>query len=81
MEALRLEVSPAAANKTGKLAVLDSELCIGCGVCAHKCPTQSLVLERREVTQDPPESVYEYGMRFMADRQAAQERREQMEGN
>jgi NAD-dependent dihydropyrimidine dehydrogenase PreA subunit len=80
MEALRLEASPAADNKTGKTAVLESERCIGCGVCVHKCPSKSLVLEHREETIDPPGNIFEYGMRFMADRQAAQERLEQLEG-
>jgi len=71
MEALRLEDSPEARNKTGKVAVLDPDLCIGCGVCAYKCPTKSLTLERREVIVDPPKDVRDYMKRFMADRQAA----------
>jgi ferredoxin len=70
MEALRLEDSPQAKNKTGKVAELDPSLCMGCGVCAHKCPTQSLVLERREVIVDPPEDGRDYMKRFMAERQA-----------
>jgi len=70
MEALRLEDSPEARNKTGKFAVLDPDLCIGCGVCAYKCPTKSLMLERREVIVDPPKDVRDYMNQFMADRQA-----------
>ncbi len=70
MEVLRLEDSPQAKNKTGKVPEPDSSLCIGCGVCAHKCPTQSLVLERREVIVDPPEDGRDYVKRFMAERQA-----------
>jgi NAD-dependent dihydropyrimidine dehydrogenase PreA subunit len=66
MEALRLEPSPEAKNKTGKAAVLDPEKCIGCGVCAHKCPTNSLVLQRREKTQDPRD----YLQRVFSEKQA-----------
>lgn len=46
--------------------------CIGCGVCAHKRPAHSLILERREVITDPPLDGRDYVKRFMADRQAAQ---------
>lgn len=70
MEALQLEDSPEAKKKRGKVAKLDPSLCIGCGVCAHKCPTQSLVLERREVIVDPPEDARDYMKRFMVERQA-----------
>ncbi len=73
MEALRLQESPQARNKMGKVAGLTPDLCIGCGVCAHKCPTQSLALERREAIVDPPQDVRDYGMRFLADRQAQTE--------
>ncbi|UCD56774.1 MAG: 4Fe-4S binding protein [Candidatus Hydrogenedentota bacterium] len=79
MEALRLEASPEADNKTGKVAGLEPELCIGCGVCAYECPTKSLVLVRRGVTTDPPRNMLEYGMRFMADNQAARGRLGQTE--
>jgi ferredoxin len=54
-------------NKTGKVAALDPELCIGCGVCAYKCRSRSLVLEPREVIEDPPLNLREYGMRLFAD--------------
>jgi len=54
-------------NKTGKVSVVNPDLCIGCGVCAYKCPTQSLVLERREVIQGPPKDAREYTMLVMAD--------------
>jgi ferredoxin len=80
MEALRLEESSHAMNKTGRIAVLEPERCIGCGVCAYKCPTKSLVLVRREEITEPPESMQDYGLRFMMARQEAEERREQMKG-
>ena len=58
-------------NKTGKVSVVNPDLCIGCGVCAYKCSTQSLVLERREVIQEPPKNASEYGMLVTADFAAA----------
>jgi formate hydrogenlyase subunit 6/NADH:ubiquinone oxidoreductase subunit I len=74
MEALRLESSAAAKNKTGKVAVLDPGLCIGCGVCAHKCPTHSLVLEKRERMADPPVDPRDYMRRYLAEKQEAGKR-------
>ena len=41
-------------NKRGKVAMLNPDLCIGCGVCAYKCPSKSLVLQRRVTIQHPP---------------------------
>lgn len=57
-------------NKTGKVSVVNTDLCIGCGVCAYKCSTKSLVLERREPVQHPPKTGRDYFMQYMADRQA-----------
>ena len=54
-------------NKTGKVSVLNPDLCIGCGVCAYKCSTQSLVLERREVIQHPPKDARENTRLVVAD--------------
>jgi NAD-dependent dihydropyrimidine dehydrogenase PreA subunit len=54
-------------NKSGKVSVLNPDLCIGCGVCAYKCPTQSLVLERREVIEHPPKNARENMMLITAD--------------
>jgi ferredoxin len=42
-----------------------------CGVCAHKCPTNSLVLQRREKTQDPPIDPRDYMQRFFSGKQAS----------
>lgn len=74
MEALRLEDSADARNKTGKAAVLDPERCIGCGVCAYKCPSKSLVLELRSVLTEPPENPREYIKGFFLDRMAAEKK-------
>ena len=46
-------------NKTGKVAVVDPDLCIGCGVCAYKCPTKSLILKSREVIRITPKDQQE----------------------
>jgi formate hydrogenlyase subunit 6/NADH:ubiquinone oxidoreductase subunit I len=70
MEALRLELSGEAKNKTGKVAVLDPGKCIGCGVCAHKCPTNSLILQRREKSQNPPIDPRDYMQKFFAERKS-----------
>lgn len=58
-------------NKQGKLAVLETKLCVGCGVCAFKCPSKSLVLERREEIDHPPKNVQEYTRQVMSDFAAA----------
>jgi formate hydrogenlyase subunit 6/NADH:ubiquinone oxidoreductase subunit I len=70
MDALQLKFFDDVQNKYRKAPVLDPFLCLGCGVCVHKCPTDSLTLERREEIHDPPENVREYAMRFMEDRKA-----------
>ncbi len=54
-------------NKSGKVSVANTDLCIGCGVCAYKCPTNSLVLERREVIEHPPKNEREHVTLVMAD--------------
>jgi len=65
-----LKFSEASQNKFGKAPVLDNGLCLGCGVCVHKCPTESLTLERKDEIVDPPQDIREYSMRFMEDRKA-----------
>jgi len=54
-------------NKTGKVAELNPECCIGCGVCAYKCPSQSLTLARNQIEHHPPQTVRDWAMQFMAD--------------
>ncbi len=67
---IQIKFSTVVQNKYGKAPVLEPELCLGCGVCVHKCPTDSLTLERKEEIENPPQNMREYGMRFMADRKA-----------
>ena len=57
-------------NKTGKVSALDAERCIGCGVCAYKCQSQSLTLKRNEVEHHPPQTGRDWVMQFMADTRA-----------
>jgi len=71
MEALRLEESAEAQNKTGKVARLAPERCIGCGVCVYKCPGGALMLEEREEIEEPPKDAREYGMLYTEDRRRA----------
>ncbi|MCI5647896.1 MAG: 4Fe-4S dicluster domain-containing protein [Fusicatenibacter sp.] len=39
----------AAAKKRRKLAAVNTEICLGCGVCARNCPTKAIELQRRPV--------------------------------
>lgn len=57
-------------NKTGRVSQANIDLCIGCGVCAYKCPTKSLVLERRTVIQHPPLTGRDYIVQFTKDLEA-----------
>ena len=59
-------------NKTGKVSELDPERCIGCGVCAYKCPSQSLTLARKKVEHHPPQTGRDWVMQFMADARSGQ---------
>ena len=57
----------AAENKNGKVSAVNPDLCICCGVCAYKCPTNSLVLERCVVTEHPPKNEHAHVTLVMAD--------------
>jgi NAD-dependent dihydropyrimidine dehydrogenase PreA subunit len=57
-------------NQTGKAAGLDTERCIGCGVCAYKCPSRSLTLSRNAVEHHPPQTGRDWVMQFIADTQS-----------
>ena len=54
-----------------KIALISEELCIGCGVCAYKCQSQSLSLIRREVDHHPPKTVRDWAVEFITTRKPA----------
>jgi ferredoxin len=56
MDAIQLKFSAKATNKFRKAVVVDTDLCIGCGVCVHKCKTESIMLKRREEVTRPPKT-------------------------
>ena len=68
MKALKPMTSEDADNKAEQAPVLDPKKCIGCGVCAHKCPTKSLTLIHREKEQDYPETLRELADRMGKER-------------
>ncbi len=58
-------------NKTGKISELNLDLCIGCGVCAHKCQSQSLSLIRNQADHHPPKTMRDWAIQFVTTRKAA----------
>ena len=54
-------------NKTGKVVTANADLCIGCGVCAYKCPSKSLTLVRNEVEHHPPQTGRDWVMQYVQD--------------
>ena len=52
-------------NKTGKIALADVNLCVGCGICAYKCPTKSLALKRNAVEHAPPATLMDIALHIM----------------
>jgi formate hydrogenlyase subunit 6/NADH:ubiquinone oxidoreductase subunit I len=69
MDALSLKYSEESTNKLSKATVLDTDLCIGCGVCAHKCPTDSLSLVQNAETVHPPKTGREFIKSVLTDQQ------------
>jgi Na+-translocating ferredoxin:NAD+ oxidoreductase subunit B len=57
-------------NKTGKISEVNINLCIGCGVCAYKCPSKSLSLHRNMADHHPPESGRDWVVQFMSQKNA-----------
>jgi len=57
-------------NKTGRVAQLDLKLCIGCGVCAYKCQSQSLTLVRNATDHHPPKTGRDWAVQYMSTRKA-----------
>ena len=58
-------------NKTGKVARANVDLCIGCGVCAHKCPSRTLTHRRNTSDHPPPETARDWAVQFITQRNAA----------
>ncbi len=56
MDAIQLKFSTKSTNKFRKAVVVDTDLCIGCGVCVHKCKAKSITLKRKEETTRPPKT-------------------------
>ncbi|MCP4750422.1 MAG: hypothetical protein GY866_05990, partial [Proteobacteria bacterium] len=54
-------------NKKARVPELESDLCIGCGVCVHKCPTRSIVLVLKEEIADPPKDARDWTMQYLSD--------------
>jgi len=54
---LPLDDSPGAKKK--KKARVNRNICIGCGVCSMKCPSQAVRMVRREKRTIPPETLFE----------------------
>jgi ferredoxin len=48
--------------------VFDSELCIGCGVCATSCKQEAISMERRAESTHVPENTIERVVRQMLER-------------
>jgi len=67
VDAIQSKVTEEATNRFCKAVTVDTDLCIGCGVCAHKCPTDSMALERREETTRPLKNYMEFGQEMAKD--------------
>ncbi len=57
MDAIQMKFSRHATNKFRKAPLVDEELCIGCGVCVHKCKKKAITLTRRKETIPPPKDL------------------------
>jgi len=58
-------------NKTGKVSEVNTNLCIGCGVCAYKCQSGSLSLLRNDVEHHPPRTMRDWAVEFITTRKPA----------
>ena len=74
MDALKFKTYPEVKNKFKKAVVVDTDICIACGVCAYKCPTKTLTLEPLERITRPPKTFMDYAMSRMNDLIAGREK-------
>jgi ferredoxin len=49
-------------NATFHLAVIDPEVCTGCGICAERCPTEAVAVHAEGVAQVDEESCFGCGV-------------------
>jgi electron transport complex protein RnfB len=59
-------------NKTGKVSRANVDLCIGCGVCAYKCPSRSLTLRHNDVAHHPLETGRAWVGQFISQQNAGE---------
>jgi NAD-dependent dihydropyrimidine dehydrogenase PreA subunit len=52
----------------GDYPVVDQEFCLGCGVCAHFCPSGSMKMQEREKKVIPPRTFKELTVRLMKEK-------------
>ena len=52
----------------GDYPVVDEEFCLGCGVCAHFCPSGAMKMEEREKKVIPPKTYKELMGRLMKEK-------------
>jgi Fe-S-cluster-containing hydrogenase component 2 len=52
----------------GDYPVVDQEFCLGCGVCAHFCPSGAMKMEERDKKIIPPQTYKELIMRLMKEK-------------
>ncbi|MDY6911844.1 MAG: 4Fe-4S binding protein [Chloroflexota bacterium] len=63
-------------NKKGRVSVVNTDICVGCGVCAYKCPTKSLTMTQRDVIEEPPDTAREWSKLLAEDIAATWDRGE-----
>ena len=50
------------------IAVLNQELCIGCGLCVTVCPVEAITLVRRDDPPNVPVTVQDLGMTVLGEK-------------
>jgi Fe-S-cluster-containing hydrogenase component 2 len=52
----------------GDYPVVDEEFCLGCGVCAHFCPSGAMKLVEREKKIIPPKTYKDLMLRLLKEK-------------